>query len=237
MLTIGVTESIVNHLRDQIIMGELAPGARLNEMEIATGVGISRAPLREAFRVLENDHLIVRQPRRGCYVAERSGEHLEKLYEARSMIESFAIDVLESRNLRTLPRLEESLDAMSGTAVPPVTDRHGRLEYLKTLTQFHTRLIEETDNHWAIGFYQSINLSLTRYQFICLYIPGLTVGSSQMHEKILDSIKKGQYRLAKDDLLFHINHTALLIKREIQGREGAVSKLEPEGPRLLRNAR
>lgn len=223
MVIVGVTESIVQHLRDQIITGQLAPGARLNETEIANGLGTSRAPLREAFRVLEHDHLIVRRPRHGCYVAELSGEHIEKLYEARNMIESFAIDILESRNLRTLPKVEESLNAMSGKDVPAAVDKHRMLEYLTTFTQFHSSLIEATENDWVIGFYRSIKLSLTRYQFICLYIPGLAVDSSQMHEKILDSINKGRFRLAKEELLSHINRTELLIKKQIQLREGAVA--------------
>jgi DNA-binding GntR family transcriptional regulator len=216
---ISVAGTIVHHLREPILTGELAPGLRLNETEIANQLGVSRAPLREAFMVLEHDHLIVRQPRHGCYVANMSVEHLEKLYTARSMIESFAIDVFESRKLKSFPKVEEILDVTRGTTAPPLTDRRAMSEYLKKMAQFHNLLIEATENDWVIQFYQSIIPSLFRYQFRCFYIPGLTQNSNQLHEKILDLIKQGNYRLAKKDLLFHINHTASLIKTEIQPQE------------------
>lgn len=67
----GVTESVVQYLRIHIIEGELVPGQKLNEIELAVRLGINHTPLREAFRILENAHLIVSIPRKGCYVTVR----------------------------------------------------------------------------------------------------------------------------------------------------------------------
>lgn len=233
MEIVSVVQSILRHLRDQIITGQLPPGARLNEVEMAARLGISRAPLREACSVLEHDRLIVRRPRRGAYVAELNVGHLDKLYEARCMIESFAIDSLESRGLRSLPEVEQAVKAMSGVPLPSITDRDKTREYVKNIAQFHVRLVEATENEWVIRFFASITLSLARYQFLCVYIPGLTQNSSRMHEKILHSINKGLYRVAKDDLLFHINHTASLVKAEIRKREQAAGKARDEARLLL----
>ncbi len=212
----GVTESIVHHLRDRIITGELPPGFRLNEVELAKKLKVSRAPLREAFRVLENDRLIVRLPRHGSYVASLNVENLEEVFEARRMIESYVVDILESRDIRGLPKTERALNESSGMVFPSLSDKQDMLEYVRAMTNFHISMIEAAENNWIAQFYQSITVNLMRYQFICLYIPGLTKNSYEMHQKILDSIKQGEYRLAKDHLLSHINSTAVLIKKEIE---------------------
>lgn len=224
----GVTESIVHHLRDQIITGELLAGARLNEMELAKRLKVSRAPLREAFRVLEHDHLIVRLPRHGSYVAELNTGHLEKVYEARCMIESFAIDVLEARGVKILPKAEQALEDISACSLPPMSDKQAMLNYVTVMADFHVRLIEATENSWVSNFYESITVTLKRYQFICLYIPGLSEKSHQMHARILSSIRKGQYKSAKEYLISHINQTAELIKTRIHQRDQAISKLMDE---------
>ncbi len=224
----GVTETIVHHVRDQIITGELLPGARLNETELAKGLSVSRAPLREAFRVLEHDQLIVRLPRHGCYVAELNTGHLEKVYEARCMIESFAIDVLEAAGIRDLPTVEQASSEISEFSLPPMSDKPAMLNYVTVMAEFHVRIIEATENSWISNFYESITVNLKRYQFICLYIPGLTENSHQMHARILSSIRKGQYKAAKNYLLAHINHTVELIKRKIHLCEQDIGTLMDE---------
>lgn len=212
----GVTESIAHHLRDQIITGELPPGFRLNEVELAKKLKVSRAPLREAFRVLENDRLIIRMPRHGSYVADLNAEHLEEVFEARRMIENHVLDILESRSIKALPKAEKALDASLTLSFPSLSDKHAMLEYVTTLTHFHVGLIEAAENNWITKFYQSITVNLTRYQFICLYIPGLTKNSYEMHERILRNIKKNDFGKARELLLSHIDSTADLIKEEIR---------------------
>lgn len=76
----SLTENVVEYLRNQIILGDLAPGRKLKENDLASRLDISRGPLREAFRMLENEHLVVSVPRRGTYVSEVSVGDLEELY-------------------------------------------------------------------------------------------------------------------------------------------------------------
>ena len=64
---IGLTESVIKHLRNSIITCVFTPGQKLNEIDLATRLNISRAPLREAFYALENEYLITRIPRKGTY--------------------------------------------------------------------------------------------------------------------------------------------------------------------------
>jgi DNA-binding GntR family transcriptional regulator len=203
-------------LKNEIITGNLAPNLRLSEEKIAASLGVSRAPLREALRLLENGNFVIRLPRRGAYVADLSIENLEKAYEARTMIESFAIDLFKNKGTRDLPSAEKALEAASRLSIPSTDDKKGMLDYVITFSDFHVGLITGTENEWIIEFYKSLTFNLARYQFICLYIPGLTTNSFEMHKEILNHIKKGRYESAKKALLTHINRTASLIKEEIR---------------------
>jgi DNA-binding GntR family transcriptional regulator len=212
----GITESIFQYLKTEIITGNLAPNLRLSEEKLAASLGVSRAPLREALRLLENGNFVIRLPRRGAYVADLSVENLEKVYEARTMIESFAIDLFKNKGTKDLPSAEKALEVASHLSIPSTDDKKGMLNYVIVFSDFHVGLIEGTENEWIVEFYKSLTFNLARYQFICLYIPGLTTNSFEMHKEILDHIKRGRYASAKKALLTHINRTASLIKEEIR---------------------
>ncbi|MBW1716676.1 MAG: GntR family transcriptional regulator [Deltaproteobacteria bacterium] len=115
----SITESVTEYLRLQIITGEFAPGQKLNETELASRLNISRPPLREAFRISENEHLVVSVPRKWTYVTDISIEDLEKVYQAREMLEWYAIDFLKYKNIRDLPTVIASVESASDLSIPP----------------------------------------------------------------------------------------------------------------------
>lgn len=104
------TLSLVTQVRDQILRaitsGELLPGQRLVEGEIAQKLGVSRGPVREAARLLEQGGLIVSLPRRGFFVREFEAREIEDLYELREWIEVAAVRAavgrLDDADLRAL---------------------------------------------------------------------------------------------------------------------------------------
>ncbi len=75
---------------EAIIGGRFAPGARLNEVHLAAEIGVSRAPLREAARLLENRGLVVSQPRRGFFVRDLTAAALDDAYDLRLCLERHA---------------------------------------------------------------------------------------------------------------------------------------------------
>jgi len=212
---IGLTESVIKHLRNSIITCVFTPGQKLNEIDLATRLNISRAPLREAFYALENEYLITRIPRKGTYVTEISIENLRDVYNAREMIECHAIDLLKARNVRDLPDVYSSLIKASNLSLPRREDQDDVADYLRGLTDFHAELVASTRNPWLIAFYDSIVSTLARYQYFCLKVPGLPLRSQAMHKQILDSINKGAYDKAKELLVSHIESTVEFIKKYV----------------------
>ena len=82
MEIIGVTRSAFHYLRAKIITGELPAGQKLNENQLSSLLDISHPPLREAFRLLEHEHLVVNVPRKGICVTTVSREDLREVYNA-----------------------------------------------------------------------------------------------------------------------------------------------------------
>jgi DNA-binding GntR family transcriptional regulator len=81
---------IASALSGAIVTGRFAPGVRLNEVQLAAELGVSRAPLREAARLLENRGLVVAHPRRGFFVRELTAEALDDSYDLRMCLERHA---------------------------------------------------------------------------------------------------------------------------------------------------
>lgn len=83
-LTLTVPEQVAAKVGDRIIGGQLAPGARIGEQELADEFAISRGPVREAIRILEREGLVAVLPRRGAVVTSLSAAELRELFEVRA---------------------------------------------------------------------------------------------------------------------------------------------------------
>ena len=211
----GVTESIVKYLRVHIIEGVLAPGQKLHELELSSSLGVSRPPLREAFRVLESEHLISSFPRKGCYVTHVSMDNCKEIYEAREMIECFAVDLLKEKEIGLLPAVTETLAVTAGLSLPSGDDPYEKFDYLKAIANFHRRLVESAGNSRLNSFYQGMFPSLARYQSMYTYRPGLMNKSQNVHEEIVQSIEEGDYDHAKEMLRAHIRGFISLMEDKI----------------------
>jgi DNA-binding GntR family transcriptional regulator len=90
-------EAAAERLRTLIIEGQLAPGARLNERELSEQLGVSRTPLREAFRMLAADGLLVQLPNRGAQVVALSREDVGHAFEVMASLEGLAGELAAAR--------------------------------------------------------------------------------------------------------------------------------------------
>jgi DNA-binding GntR family transcriptional regulator len=87
----SLVEMTTQQLRAEILSGELAPGQRLVEEQICHRFAISRAPLREALRLLANEGLVEHLPRRGARVTELSERDVDELFGLRALFEHYAV--------------------------------------------------------------------------------------------------------------------------------------------------
>ncbi len=212
----NVTASTLQFLREKIITGELKSGQKLNEANLSVKLGISRPPLREAFRVLEKDHMVVNIPRKGTYVTELSVKDFEELSQTREMIECYAIDLIQASNMRNLPKVALAINRALSLPLPLNTvDPEQLLNYIRVFIDFHTSLVESAGNSRLAYIYHSINLNLARYQFIYFYVHGAAEHSLDDHKRTLELIRNGDYDQAKEELRKHIHYAVDLVKTRI----------------------
>src|SRR6266550_2914870 len=104
----GLRHEISDILREAIWTGVLRPGQRLSENWLAGEIGVSRPPLREAIRVLEQEGLVVSIPRRGSFVRTLAGQDISEIYTVRCALEGMAAELA----MEALPHELERLDQM-----------------------------------------------------------------------------------------------------------------------------
>ena len=209
----GVTEAIVVKLREDIVTGEFKAGTRLSENKVAERLGISRPPLREALRRLENENLVVSIPRKGSFVAEMSVDDCEQINRARMMVECTAVDIIGMRNPDSLPAMRRSMEAVLSMDVPDASDdpraRKTMLAWFYALSDFHLRLVESSRNNWLVHCYQGLCSSLARYQVRYLNLPGSKKNSMEEHKNILILLENHEYGVARTELAAHLDQTRL----------------------------
>jgi DNA-binding GntR family transcriptional regulator len=201
---VGVKQGLYDYLRLQIIVGNIVPGRRLNETELASRFNISRAPLREAFRLLENENLVTSFPRKGCYVTHLSLDHCREICEIREMIECFAIDLFERNGLPDLTALAQLVEKTAKAEIPSSEDAQERFDYLKMVLDFHIRLVKATGNALLFRIYEGIFTALARYRSVYRPTAGMAVRSQREHNRVLDLISKKHFSQAKGLLTSHL---------------------------------
>ena len=114
---VPLSERIGVRLRDAILTGELIPGQVLVESEIASQLGVSRAPVREAIRMLSTEGLVESIPYHGTTVREITQTDVEELYSLRSVLEEFAVRrIISQGNPEHITRLQELYTRMEAAA-------------------------------------------------------------------------------------------------------------------------
>lgn len=140
---------VVLTLRQKILSGELAAGTRLAEIPTAENLGVSRTPVRIAFRALEQEGLLTKLPRRGYEVRTVSTSEIEGAVEVRGVLEGLAARQAAERGLTEHQRqiLQSLLDQGDALVLNGTTVTEAALEqYQQINKQFHDIIIEAAQN-------------------------------------------------------------------------------------------
>ncbi|MEV7662024.1 GntR family transcriptional regulator [Paenarthrobacter sp. NPDC089316] len=128
-------DGVYRVLRTAILDGTVAPGEQLRETHIATDLGISRSPLREALTKLEEEGLVVKVPFRGSFVVEVSARDIAEIASIRMLVEPYAAELAaptlrDAESLRLKQTLEELHHATDTSDIPASIDAHLRFHRL-----------------------------------------------------------------------------------------------------------
>ncbi len=202
-------------LRQAIIMGNLEPGERLMEMDLASRMGVSRTPIREAMRMLELEGLVIMVPRCGARVAKISFKNLKDVLEVREALEELAITLACHRI--TKKQLEE-LRATSDKFEQTVNEGN-EAKIAEADVRFHDIIIEASGNEKLVQMMQ--NLSEQVYRFRYEYVKDVSIHGELVreHRAMLESIEKKDLQEAVKTVKNHITKQGQAIIRNLNLEE------------------
>ena len=154
-------EAAAERLRTLIVEGELAPGTKLNERELSERLGVSRTPLREAFRMLAAEGLLVQLPNRGVQVALLSADDVRDAFEVMAALEGLAGELAVARvtdaEVEGFRALQAEMEAAHAA--------HDLPAYYRVNREVHDRLNAIAANPVLAGTYRALNARLHALRF------------------------------------------------------------------------
>ncbi|HRP98831.1 MAG TPA: GntR family transcriptional regulator [Terrimesophilobacter sp.] len=171
-------------LRDRIVTGQLPPGTRLLQEDLAKELQVSRTPLREAFRVLENErYLSTSNHNRTVEVVTLSPDDLRDMYQLREVIDGLAARLASQRGLSTELQSEarELLDDMSTTSASPFDP----LRRTKAHGAFHSLIVRASGNSQLQGLEPLIRRSASAFYLPFVNDPAIVqLAKEQEHNSL-----------------------------------------------------
>ncbi|MFZ3207230.1 MAG: GntR family transcriptional regulator [Geobacteraceae bacterium] len=186
-------ESILETIRDAIMTGALKPGEKVVEPELAERFGISRTPIREAFRQLESEGYLTVIPRKGAVVASFSQKDVEEFYAIKSILEGYAArQACENLTIREIDKLQAINDKLRRLA-----DESDIKRFFNIHNDFHELFIKAANNEKLYDLILNLLNKFQRLRFASLSLPGRMRISVQEHEKIIEAFRKRNGELAE----------------------------------------
>src|SRR5262245_37586165 len=198
-----LVDEVAAHLRDRIVNGTVSPGERLNELRLTQEFALSRSPIREALRVLAAEGLVVLEPRRGTVVCPVSIDQLRDLFEVRALFETFALGQAVARRRDHKIALRRPLDDARA-----LLDQRDVAGWYEASQRFHNAVVAAGGNLHLKALYDTVKVSMRRYQLLVIGLPQHPARSHAEHEAILAAFARGDGARATALMRAHIHRVA-----------------------------
>lgn len=181
-----LVEQITEFLTNAIIEGRLENGQRLVENELQRKFEISRAPIREAFRVLEKNGLVVLLPRKGTFVRKITKKDVEENFPIRANLEGLAARLaIPHISPEDIEQMKSSLSMMAEAA-----KNNDFTTYFKNHSEYHETFIKPCKNDTLIGILKNLRQQALWFRFSYLWHQESYEYAIRIHREILDSFIK-----------------------------------------------
>lgn len=201
--TSSLASVVQTELERMILSGELAPGAKLTEMALAARLGVSRGPVREAFRMLDEAGLVRTEKNRGVYVRDLPVEEAIEIFELRA-----AMDELVGRRLAETikPAALREIRALVDSMEQAVKAKDAYNYHLLNL-KFHDRLVELAGNGKLTAVYRKLIKELSLFRRLNLADGWLMPISAGEHRQIVKAIASGDADAAGKAMFDHVTQS------------------------------
>lgn len=188
-------------LEEAIIKGELPPGTRLEEQELAARYKVSRTPVRETLRLLASSGLVEMRARQGAVVATLTIPKLSEMFQVMAELEGMCARLAARRaSPERLAQMAESHRAC--VAAVKANEPEG---FYDANRLFHEAIYAASSNQFLEEMTRSLRNRVSPYRRYVTYQPGRMVDSIPEHEQVLDAIRKGDGETADRLMRDHVN--------------------------------
>jgi DNA-binding GntR family transcriptional regulator len=205
-----LVEDVTSSLRNAIVSGKLMQGEKLSEPSIQKRFGISRSPIREALKILEQEGLVVILPRRGAYVNETTLDELNDTTIVVATLEGLAARLafpqLTDKNFKKMDRLVKKMEKE--------VKEYSINDYTKTHNDFHETFVSPCDNKVLIDLIGKLRRRYVRPWVTSYYFVNNIEDAVSGHLKIIDTLKKGNPKEVENVVKNHIIN-ALINDRDL----------------------
>ena len=216
----GLTEVVVESLKERILNWDYPPGYRLTEDQLCKEYSVSRSPVREALHRLETGGFIKRVPHRGYEVKQLDLRGVEELYELR-----LALELLVVERLCELGAANSTLDDLRLTWRGMLKNPPASIEEMPKLDrQFHESLAGAIDNEILLNELRSINERLSIFRILDFEISQRVESTCKEHLAILDRIAnrdgEGARKAMRNNVEAGCNNVEVVIKEALAKAHG-----------------
>ncbi len=207
---------VFNTLRQAILKGELKPGERLMEIQLANKLGVSRTPVREAIRKLELEGLVLMIPRKGAEVAEITRQDMEDVLEVRTALEELAVkdacDHITDAQLSELKKASNEFKKALLEGKDLVTCADADMH-------FHDVILSATNNRRLIQILNNLREQMYRYRMEYLKDERTHKTLIEEHDAIRRALKKHDKVKAGAAIRVHIDNQKRSILESLTEKE------------------
>lgn len=199
----SLKELVYNELRSRIISGEMPPGTRMREEDLAKEYGISRAPLREAINMLSRDGFAHLVPRKGAVVSGIEAKDIEDIWDVREMVEpSAAVLALKNADDESLDQVLEQLKQVM--AAPENFEL-----YMESDIAVHSLISDNLDNRYLSDILKNIKDHSLRLRWNAERQSGeygreIIWTATQEHIQIVEAMRSRNKKAVHDAVLSHL---------------------------------
>lgn len=212
---VSLVDYAMEYLAGAIVSGQLKPGQQIKEEDVASKLGISRPPLREAFKALEMEGLVVRRPRKGVFVSEIREKDVWEIYTLKMALYGLATYLAVARaDSKSLQRLERVVERMEGCLArkPPDVARY-QLHH----EEFHGLIMDMAGNERLKRIALSLHNQVKRFSYRSLIHEEHLRNSCRRHREILQALRERDPGRAEDLSRQHVMEALEFLRRVLSG--------------------
>ena len=212
MQTLSGRERAYEFLRDTVLSSPAATGTFLNEQELATRIGVSRTPVREALLMLQAEGLVEMVPKRGAYVPAMSGRQIGELMDLRGVLERHAASASLELGSPPVAAMQRALDTQAGIAAAP--DDESAQRFIEIDAQFHQILIDAAGGDLLSRTYAGLRARQLRVGLTAVFeATDRQAKVCSEHQAIVDALADGDEARAHRTITDHLRITLQILLR------------------------